>query len=102
MVLNEAAPIIEPMGQSVFDRLAPAPAEGVGASQARAELVTGLAERVAAPAEETGGFALPKLELVEGMGPETTPLRSGERVRRFHQPVAQGSRAFQDGASMTE
>src|SRR5205823_12518619 len=59
MVLDETAQVIEQIGQSDFHRLAPAEAEGIGASQARAELVTGLAERVAAPAEETGGFALP-------------------------------------------
>src|SRR5215470_4566590 len=102
MVLNEAVQVIEQMGQSVFHRLAPAQAEGVGASQARAEFVTGLAEGVPAPAEETGGFALPELELVEGIGHEPTPLRSGERIRRFHQQFAQGSRDFHDWASMTE
>src|SRR6516162_4291920 len=67
MVLDQAAQVIEEMGQSEFNRLAPAQAEGVGASQTRAEFVTGLAEGVAAPAEETSGFALPELELVEGI-----------------------------------
>ena len=88
MVLNEAAKVIEQMGQMMLNRLASAQAIGIRAGETRAELVAGLAERVAAPAEQTGGFALPELELVEGVGHEAAPLRSGQRVRCFRQQVA--------------
>src|SRR5437899_3160076 len=102
MVLDEVAKVVEQMGQMELNRLASAQAEGIRASEARAHLVAGLAEGVAAPAEETGGFALPELELAEGFGHEATPLRSGERLRRFPQQVAEGSCDFHGPASKTE
>ncbi len=48
-------------------------------------LVAGLAEGVAAPAEKTCGFALPELELAEGVGHEATPGRSRERLGGLNQ-----------------
>ena len=82
-----------------LNRLASAPAEGIGAGEARASLVAGLAERVAAPAEQTCGFALPELELVEGVGHEATPFRSAQRLRRLDQQVTQGYRDLHGSAS---
>jgi hypothetical protein len=77
MVLDQAAQVIQEMGQVELDRLAAAPAEGIGAGEAGAQLVAGLAERIPAAAEETGGLALPELELVEGVGHEAAPVRPG-------------------------
>ena len=68
MVLDQAAQIVEERGQVELDRLAAALAEGIGAGETGAQLVAGLAERVPAPAEQTGGLALPESELVEGIG----------------------------------
>jgi hypothetical protein len=94
MVVDEATKIIEQPRQRELNGLATAQTKGIGAGEAGAKLVVRLAERVAAPAEETGGFALPELERVEGIGHEVTPLRSGEQRRRFDQQVAQSSRDF--------
>src|SRR3989440_12952974 len=101
MVLHQTAEIGEELRQMELHGLAPAQAEGIRAGEARAHLVAGLAEGVAAPAEETGGFALPELELAEGLGHEATPLRSGGRLRRFPQQVAGGSCDFHGPASQT-
>ena len=88
MVLDQAAKVVKEMGQMELDRLAAAPAEGIGAAEARAHLVAGLAERIPAPAEPTCGFALPELELVESVGHEAAPFRSGQRLGRLGQQVA--------------
>src|SRR5512135_2515975 len=90
------------MGQVELDRLAAAQAEGIGAGEARAQLVAGLAERVPAPAEQTRGLALPELELVEGVGHEAAPFRRGERLRRLDQQVAKPCRDLHGSASLTE
>src|SRR5262249_14264773 len=89
MILDQTAKVVEEIGQMELHRLGSAPAESIGTSEARAHLVTGLAEGVAAPAKETSGFALAELELVESVGHETAPLRSRERLGRFEQQVAQ-------------
>src|SRR5512135_2641968 len=90
------------MGQVELDRLAAAQAEGIGAGEARAQLVASLAERVPAPAEQTRGLALPESELVEGVSHEAAPFRPGERLRRFDQQVAQPCRDFHGSASLIE
>src|SRR6516162_5696668 len=102
MVLDQAAQVVEEMGQVELDRLAAAQAEGIGAGEARAQLMTGLAERVPTAAEEIGGLALPELELLEGVGHEVAPFRPGERLRCFDQQVAQPCRDLHGSASLTE
>src|SRR4051794_26454591 len=102
MILDQTAQVVEEMGQMELHRLASAPAEGIGTSEAGAHLVTGLAEGVAAAAEETSGFALAELELVESVGHEVAPLRSRQRLGRFVQQLAQPCGDFHGSASLTK
>src|SRR4051812_25165196 len=102
MVLDQAAKVVKEMGQMELNRLATAPAEGIGTGETRAHLVAGLAERIPAPAEQICGFALPELEFVESVGHEAAPFRSGQRLGRFGQQVAQSCCDFHGSASLTE
>src|SRR5262249_24440766 len=61
MVLDQAAQVVEEMGQVELDRLAAAHAKGIGAGEARAPLVAGLAKRIPVAAERTGGPAVPEV-----------------------------------------
>jgi hypothetical protein len=98
VVLSQGPDVLQEVGQVVLGGLAAAAAGG-GAGDAAALLMEGLADGVAAPAEEAVGLALAEAQVRHGAGDVAAALGADEGVRGPLDVLAHRRAQFHGSAS---